>query len=199
MILVFQFFRLSQKVRFFISPVSYCFDVSRKPRHGKMHEVRYRKICLFNSVEDCFLYNCGYSSSFPLSRSVMLHFPTRFHQNQKRMLSFEDHFSFPPQTAPTTFKHLKSESSHHRLCTTTKSTFRKSSKRIFDISSFSNFSWTLETEVFEKTMNYRFAWFYCVAFFNNGAKSMILVKHDFTETVFWFCRERKDDFSEPWF
>ena len=94
MILVFQFFRLSQKVRFFISPVSYCFDVSRKPRHGKMHEVRYRKICVFNSVEDCFLYNCGYSSSFPLSRSVMLHFPTRFHQNQKRMLSFEDHFSF---------------------------------------------------------------------------------------------------------
>ena len=79
MISVFQFFRLSQKVRFFISPVSYCFDVSRESRHGEMHEVRYRKICLFNSVEDCFLYNCGYSSSFPLSRSVMLHFPTRFH------------------------------------------------------------------------------------------------------------------------
>ena len=178
MILVFQFFSTFPKSSVLHFPRFVLFWRFKKTRHGKMHEVRYRKICLFNSVEDCFLYNCGYSSSFPLSRSVMLHFPTRFHQNQKRMLSFEDHFSFPPQTAPTTFKHLKSESSHHRLCTTTKSTFRKSSKLIFDISSFSIFHehWKLKC----------------------SKKHRITGLHGFTVCVFqqW---SQKHDFSETWF
>ena len=195
MILVFQFFRLSQKVRFFISPVSYCFDVSRKPRHGKMHEVRYRKICLFNSVEDCFLYNCGYSSSFPLSRSVMLHFPARFHQNQKRMLSFEDHFSFSTANS----SHNVQTSEIRKLASQIVYHHQVNLQEKFKTHFRHFFVFQFETEVFEKTTNYRFAWFYCVAFFNNGAKSMILVKHDFTETVFWFCWERKHDFSEPWF
>ena len=121
----------------------------KKTRHGKMHEVRYRKFCLFNSVEDCFLYNCGYSSSFPLSRSVMLHFPTRFHQNQKRMLSFEDNCSFSTANSSHNVQaseiwNLASQIVYHHQV----------NLRHFFISIF---FWTLENTVFEKTPNYRFA------------------------------------------
>ena len=148
------FFRLSPKVRFFIFPVSYCFDVSRKPRHGKMHEVRYRKFPYSTPLKTVSFTSAVTLPVFPFRDLWCFIFPQkRFHQNQKRMLPFEDHFSF--STANSSHNVQTSEIRklapqivyHHQV------NLQKRFKRIFDISSFSNFSWTLETEVFEKTTN----------------------------------------------
>ena len=180
MILVFQFFRLSQKVRFFISPVSYCFDVSRKPRHGKMHEVRYRKICLFNSVEDCFLYNCGYSSSFPLSRSVMLHFPTKkVSPEPKKNLSFEDHFSFT------------TANSSHNVQT---SEIRKLASQIV---------YHHQVNLQEKFKTH-FRHFFVFQFFMNTGNWSVRKNNELQVCMVLLCRvfqqwSQKHDFSETWF